>query len=320
MRKTLKKYFIPHRGNNYHPHILHTKRAVFYAGVFVAMKVLVVGFVLLLPLEAFVMPDVLVEEQRQIIAYTNEIRERQGLPTMSETVVLDRSAGAKALDMASNGYFAHEGPKQRNLAYFLGKAGYDYETAGENLAMGFADAREVVDAWVKSPTHLANLIDKDFTDLGIGIESGYYDGVPTVYIAQHLGLPATVSGKKAEAIRINFLINNNNKNIETPLKKVAGENILATTTNLVGETASATSAGVVKFGGPTPMQKYMTASHSLGSLTSMFDLTRSIYLSFIIFFGLALILKIFIEIRKQHPHVIAQTLGLLGLLVCFYLV
>jgi len=57
MKRALKKYFIPHEENNYHPHILHTKRAVFYGAVSLVLKMVVVLFVLALPARVFVLPD-----------------------------------------------------------------------------------------------------------------------------------------------------------------------------------------------------------------------------------------------------------------------
>ena len=316
MRKTIKKYFIPHQGNNYHPHILHAKRAIFYGGLFLAMKMIVVGLVLLLPLEAFVTPDILADQQRQIIALTNQVRAQHGLPKLAEKSPLDRSSDAKAGDMAAHEYFAHAGPHNRTLAYFLDQAGYHYLSAGENLAMGFADAREVVNAWIKSPTHYANLIDPEFADLGVGLESGYYQGVPTVYVAQHLGLPDLAANYPVVDSAATVVVQTSTiRDIVSSTQQVAGINIQAATA-----TARTTSAAtVIKLGGPTPVEKYLRAESSRGIFSDLFEVSKNIYLAFILFFSLALLLKIFIEIKKQRPHVILQTLGLLGLLICFYL-
>lgn len=318
MRKTIKKYFIPHEENNYHPHILHTKRAFLYGGLFVAMKIIVVAFVLLLPLEVFVMPDVLAQEQRQIINLTNQIRAQKGLPELTEKKILDRSSDAKAMDMAANEYFDHNGPHKRGLSYFLDKAGYKYRAAGENLAMGFANAQEIVDAWANSPTHYANLVDPEFEEFGVGLESGYYQGMPTVYTAQHLGLP-DVPKKISNVIKINQPIAGGgiDKHLDSAnVQQVAGLNIQAA----VAAQPTSSSAGVIKIGGPTPVEKYIKAKSSLGFLTDIFSVSKNIYLAFIVFFSLALLLNIFIEIKKQHPRIIFQTAGLIGLLICFYLI
>ena len=191
MKKTLKKYFIPHAENNYHPHILHTKRAVLYTAVFIALKAIVIGFVLLLPSAVFVLPDILAEQQSKIIALTNELRLEKGLPGLAVSDTLNFSSDIKAVDMAEKGYFSHVSPEGRKLAYYLRQVGYKYTVAGENLALGFSSAEDVVNAWIKSPTHYANLIDEDYKEMGVSLESGLYEGQTTVYAVEHFGTPVS---------------------------------------------------------------------------------------------------------------------------------
>ncbi|MFA6447102.1 MAG: CAP domain-containing protein [Patescibacteria group bacterium] len=186
---TLKKYFIPHSGNNFHPHILHTKRAIFYSAFFILIKVMVVGAALAVPLEAFLAPDVLAEQGKKIVAMTNELRKEKGLASVTEIADLDSSAQMRATDMASQQYFSHTSPDGKKLQYFLGQAGYHYSEAGENLAMGFSDAESVMSGWMKSPTHYANLAESIYTDVGVGIAGGIFNGTPTVFVAQHFGTP-----------------------------------------------------------------------------------------------------------------------------------
>lgn len=195
MQATLRKYFIPHAGNDYHPHILHTKRAIFYSIFFILIKALLVAFVALLPVEVFVLPEVLIAEEIKLVNLTNELRARNGLPALAEQVLLDKSSALKAEDMAVNKYFSHNGPGGHNLAYFLNQTGYKYNVAGENLAMGFTGAEQVLDAWVKSPTHLANLLDKDYKEMGVGLQTGDYGGESVVYVAEHFGEPLVAGGK-----------------------------------------------------------------------------------------------------------------------------
>lgn len=183
------KFFIPHEGNNYHPHILHTKRAVAYSTLALCLKVFIVGFAVLLPAESFLSPDVLAEQGKKIVALVDELRAENGLKPLTPIGKLTTSAQTRANDMLTLQYFSHNGPDGHTLKYFLSQAGYDYSVAGENLAMGFSDAQEVVDAWIKSPTHYANMINKDYTQDGLGLVAGNFDGVPTVFVAQHFGLP-----------------------------------------------------------------------------------------------------------------------------------
>ena len=156
---------------------------------------MLVVFVALLPTQVFVLPEVLTAEQIKLVGLTNELRIKNNLPILKEQVVLDKSSTLKAEDMAVKKYFSHNGPDNHNLAYFLNQAGYKYNVAGENLAMGFTSAEEVLQAWIKSPTHLANLMDKDYEEIGVGLETGDYGGESVVYVAEHFGQPVTNGGK-----------------------------------------------------------------------------------------------------------------------------
>ncbi len=189
IHKALKHHFIPHKGNNYHPHALHPHRLYAYGGFLATMKLFVVAFALLLPFQAYLAPDVLTAQSNKLVTLTNSLRKSKGLGTLATVSPLELSAQYKATDMAQNGYFAHQGPNGHTLTYFLDKAHYQYSTAGENLAEGFSDADTLMAAWINSPTHYANLIDPNFTQFGIGVDDGTFDGTPTIFFAQHFGSP-----------------------------------------------------------------------------------------------------------------------------------
>ncbi len=188
-QRTLKLSFIPHKGNRFHPHVLHTKHAVRSALFFTALKLFVIAFALFIPAEAFVAPDVLQAQGQQIIALTNRVRVENGLTPLDPAQALAISAQGRAQDMSEKQYFSHVSPEGKRLDDFLKNAHYDYAEAGENLAIGFSDANDVVDAWMKSPGHYANLVKPSYEQIGVGLEGGVYDGQPTVFVAQHFGKP-----------------------------------------------------------------------------------------------------------------------------------
>lgn len=192
----LKDFFIPHAGNNYHPHSLHPKRLIFYVAAALLLKALILLFVIFIPIQAWLTPDVLLEQSRKIIALTNEIRAQNGLTPLKENPRLDDAASLKAEDMLLSQYFSHYGLNNQGLAFWLAKINYNYLFAGENLAMGFADAADVVNGWVRSKTHYANIIDPDFTEIGVGMSSGLYEGTDTTLVAQFFGSPTTGLVKK----------------------------------------------------------------------------------------------------------------------------
>ena len=115
---------------------------------------------------------------------TNQAREAQNLPTLTVNPVLNEAAEMKAQDMATLGYFAHTSPEGKTPWYWLEKVGYNYQYAGENLAINFSDSKDVTDAWMASPTHKANIVKENYTEIGTGVASGIYEGNETVFAVQ----------------------------------------------------------------------------------------------------------------------------------------
>ncbi len=183
----IKDFFIPHEGNNYKPKALRPKRLLFYGLSAFITKIIVVAVVISFPLSAWLTPSALYEEGKKIIALTNQVRSNLGLNILQENEQLNESAMYKAQDMLINQYFAHTSPNGQKLSNWMNKANYNYKFAGENLAIGFDTAESVIDAWKKSPTHYSNIIDPDYTDIGVGAISGQYQSYDTILIAQHFG-------------------------------------------------------------------------------------------------------------------------------------
>jgi uncharacterized protein YkwD len=194
----LKDLFIPHAGNNYCPEALKPKRVIFHALSALAVKAVVIVFVASYPLLAWMNPDIAAGEAQKIITLTNELRASLKLTTLTENTRLDEAAAEKVSDMFLNQYFAHVSPKGRGLEYFLSLAGYkNYVTVGENLAMGYQDANEVMAAWKQSPTHYANLTESNYSQIGVALAGGLYSDVDTVFIAQYFGLPQKTTAVQA---------------------------------------------------------------------------------------------------------------------------
>jgi len=82
---------------------------------------------------------------------------------------LNQAAQAKANDMAARDYWSHNTPDGQTPWTFITAAGYDYQTAGENLAYGFATAADTLTAWMNSPEHRANVLNTTYKDVGFGI-------------------------------------------------------------------------------------------------------------------------------------------------------
>ncbi len=124
-----------------------------------------------------------------VISFTLEARASEGGPVLIESETLNAAAQAKAEDMATLGYFSHVGPDGEQPWVWLERAGYNYVAAGENLAVRFNDSKDVVDAWMASPTHHANIVKPVYQEIGIGIADGEYKGSRATFVVQYFGTP-----------------------------------------------------------------------------------------------------------------------------------
>lgn len=123
---------------------------------------------------------------------TNQTRITQNLPTLKTNPLLNYAAQLKAEHMARLGYFAHTSPQGITPWHWFKQAGYNYEYAGENLAVSFVDPQAIERAWIASPSHRANLVDRNYTEVGTGVAEGYYKGKKVLFVAQVYANPLTL--------------------------------------------------------------------------------------------------------------------------------
>ncbi|WP_188455182.1 CAP domain-containing protein [Virgibacillus oceani] len=113
--------------------------------------------------------------EQQVVELTNQEREKQGLEPLQIDEELSKVAREKSRDMQANGYFAHNSPTYGSPFDMMKQFGIDYRTAGENIAKGQRSPEEVVNAWMNSEGHRANILNPEFTHIGVGyVESGNY--------------------------------------------------------------------------------------------------------------------------------------------------
>ncbi len=189
MYKWFKRHFIKHAGNNHRPHFFewHTMRVV-------------IGLLLFLELIVFILPTLNFADFSRAMnlsavlpgalsVLTNEERAHNSLPQLTENPKLAHAAQLKAEDMASKSYFAHTSPEGKTPWYWFNLVGYDYSYAGENLAVNFTDSADVTRAWINSPTHRANIVGRNYKEVGTGVATGTYKGYESVFVAQVYGSP-----------------------------------------------------------------------------------------------------------------------------------
>jgi hypothetical protein len=105
----------------------------------------------------------------ELLDDTNQQRAAHGKKALTINLDLTQAATAKAEDMAARDYWSHNTPDGRTPWTFITKAGYDYQTAGENLAYGFATSDDTTTAWMNSPEHRANILNSTYTNVGFGV-------------------------------------------------------------------------------------------------------------------------------------------------------
>lgn len=183
MHKFFKKYFVPHKHNQYHPHLFRNTSVLtifFVCAFLLGVSYSNYKFLHQTVLGANIATNVLVD-----LANKNRIENK--VPPLVRNTKLDTAATLKAEDMINNNYFAHFAPDGTTPWYFIKQAGYDFLYAGENLAINFDNENDVDTAWMNSETHRANLLNTNFRDLGIATKEGVHDGVNTIYVVQMFG-------------------------------------------------------------------------------------------------------------------------------------
>lgn len=126
----------------------------------------------------------------QVLQLVNLERNAAGLNPVRRNATLEAQAEQYACEMIHYDFFAHDNPATgTQLRDRADQFGYSYLTIGENLAGGQQNPQEVMDAWMNSPGHRANILNPDFEELGVGIRSG---GDYGLYWVQEFGKPAPV--------------------------------------------------------------------------------------------------------------------------------
>ncbi len=150
-----------------------------------------------------------------IITWTNNNRrDVGGLPPLTENTKLDVSAEKKLQDMFDKQYFEHVSPSGVGVSDLGDEVGYEFIIIGENLALGsFKNDEAVLTAWMNSPGHRANILNKRYTEIGVAAGRGMFEGKETWLAVQHFGLPKNACPTIDSVLKAN--IANAQKNITT---------------------------------------------------------------------------------------------------------
>lgn len=279
----LKKMFVPHEENNHHPHFWRKNSIALFLALILMVEVGVFSQSLFNLKNnsylAAVLPAVLE-------SLTNDERTLNNASPLTENVLLKQAAELKATDMATKGYFAHNTPEGHLPWYWLDKVGYQYGHAGENLAVNFTDSKDVVQAWMNSPTHRQNIVKPIYTETGIGVASGIYEGKPAIFVAQFFGTPKITT----EVV---------------PVKKVSvkPKAIPVASTTIVSATSTQVAGAEtdIKVEKATPFQLIQTSPIHAGGVA------LCVLLGFVI---AAFLLILIVNVKIHHPKIIMSAVVL----------
>lgn len=273
----LKKYFIPREDNEHQPYFLREGSVATVLVLIVLMEAaVVIPSFFILPHSKFltvVLPDALIN-------LTNENRTSAHLPTLETSSLLTEAAQLKAEDMAKRGYFSPESPEEGTPPWdWLKRVGYRFNAAGENLAVNFFDSQDVFHAWLKLSAYQVSIVWPNFTEVGIGVAPGRFQGRDSVYVVQFFGQPS--AGTRLGAAKTGLQPNT------TPrLNRVLGAAVAAT-------------------------------RFSYWELLSirLHTFSNQVYWALLTLAILAFLSNLLVKVRIQHPHIIVN--GLILILVIF---
>ncbi|MEO6536670.1 MAG: CAP domain-containing protein [Candidatus Paceibacterota bacterium] len=327
LHKRLHDYFFPGIRNGYKPHFFGVR----------SLSIVVIGVALLQT--AYFVQTKLVFNHTHFLAsvlpgvltgLTNDDRVAANLGTLTNDPALTQAAQLAANDMAANGYFAHVSPDGKNPWYWLKQVGYQYSFSGQNLAVDFTDSQDVEQAWLNSPTHRANIMKAQYTNIGIAVANGQYEGKPVTFVVQYFATPS------AEAAAVKTVA----ATVQAPAIHVSIANLApkkpsaepaTTSTPLVATTteASTTSSGTEEvLGASFPPSEPQGAVHGAAAASETFlgRVTTSphhtvIYLLTILsgFVIILLLISLLMHVRAQCIEVMGGGLMLLILVLLFLL-
>lgn len=184
-KHSAKLAIVPHKGNDYRPHLIRRYGLIAVAVVIFGMQL---GY------NSAKTGSVLGVESNititSLLNQTNVSRQQMGLSALLLNEKLNQAAYMKAQDMFSKQYWAHNAPDGTEPWKWFADVGYNYNEAGENLAKNFTSTNSVMTAWLDSPEHKANILKNDYRDVGFAVVGGELNKKPATLVVALYGTPA----------------------------------------------------------------------------------------------------------------------------------
>ncbi len=233
-------------------------------------------------------------QSESLIIKTNHIRQSHGLEVLTSDPALNEAAAIKAHDMFEQQFFAHTSPGGTTPWNYFYQSGYRFTTAGENLALEPSPADDPMAAWMASMDHRKNILNPQFTDIGIAIVSGTFQNQPTTFIVQLFGSQRSITSipTKNPALFINqtspkftslSTVSSPPTSNDERLPKITMTTPPSSILNENERTLQPTVLGVRDIVIPNPINQPSFISGSLESISPLILYVISIYLMFILF-------------------------------------
>ena len=189
----IKGLIVPSENNNYKSRFMQSNMLLYCIVLLLALKIISVSVSINFPYNIF-FADI---TKSTLENFVNQTRQSAGLKPLAENQKLNQAAQLKAENMVQNQYFNHTSPTGVTPWFWFLKAGYNYKYAGENLAIGFYDSKEVFNAWLNSPSHKANIVNRNYTEVGTAVLSGFGKNNAIVVVQEFASpLPAKITVAK----------------------------------------------------------------------------------------------------------------------------
>ena len=192
VKRVAKSTVVPHAHNDYRPHLIRWPSLLLLIFAIIAFQ---------LCYNFFKTGSVLGQSTEiiagQLLEATNQERRAYGESPLRVSTQLSNAAAMKADDMFAQQYWAHVAPDGTTPWQWFDRIGYDYSSAGENLAKGFHSSAGVVTAWMNSDDHKDNVLNTSYSEVGFAIRSGVLNGEETTVVVALYGAPKSAVAASA---------------------------------------------------------------------------------------------------------------------------
>ena len=186
---------LPLNQNDFRPLALRHRSLAFVSALMVAVKVITLLALAVTPATA----ELSTITVARVVQLTNAERTKAGKAPLTVNAKLAAAAQKKGEDMLANDYFAHISPAGVTPWFWMQQQNYTYQVAGENLAIDFVEVEDVVAAWMASPSHHDNMLHGSYTETGVAVVTGEFQGGTSTIVVHMFGLPTGNPSSEAPA-------------------------------------------------------------------------------------------------------------------------